>query len=287
MRIIITGTKGYLATSLADYFIKRNNSTVLLLDVKNNSWGDTSFKEFDLIIHCAALVHKNEKLYSLAEYEKINTKLTVDLAKKAKSDGVKHFIFISTMAVYGSRISCFLKNEITDKTDCVPKTKYGISKYKAENEIVKLKDERFIVSIVRPPFVYGKNCPGNYVTLKKLVLKLGIVPKIKNLKSMIYIGNLCELMLRISELEYSSIYMPQNNPMLSTAELSQLIAEYNGRKVLFSAVFKPFVYIASLFLPPVRKAFGNEFYSMQLSKEIPFDYNLFDCEASIKITEGK
>lgn len=285
-KVIITGKNGYISTNLKNWMdAKDKDLDVELLDLREDSWKDRSFEDVETIIHTSALVHKNEIDYPLQEYRRINRDLTIELAEKAKSEGVTHFIYISSMAVYGVDISCFKNTEITKTTPLIPTTKYGISKLEAEFKLLEKEDEFFKVSIIRPPFVYGKNCPGNYQTLKKLTMEIGVIPKIKNYKSMIFIDNLCECIYQIFKHKCAGIFTPQNAQIQSTYKLSLLIAKYNNKKVLCSYIFAPFVLVSSLFVNKIRKAFGNEFYSNSISQIDGLNYNVISFEESVKLTE--
>ena len=75
----------------------------------------------------------------------------------AKEDGVKQFIFLSSMSVYGMDTGV-----ITKETVPVPKSNYGKSKLQAEEGINALSSDDFKVCTLRPPMVYGKDCKGNF-----------------------------------------------------------------------------------------------------------------------------
>ena len=76
-------------------------------------------------------------------YYKVNRDLTIEVAKKAKTEGVKQFIFLSSMIVYGDIVK---KNRIIDKnTIPKPKNYYGKSKLEAEKGIKPLANEDFKV----------------------------------------------------------------------------------------------------------------------------------------------
>ena len=52
----------------------------------------TSFKDYDVLIHTAALVHNNSPQARLTDYMQVNMLLTKQLAQKAKAEDVKQFI---------------------------------------------------------------------------------------------------------------------------------------------------------------------------------------------------
>ena len=90
--------------------------------------------------------------------------------------------------------------------------------------ILELADEGFKAAIVRSPMVYGKNSKGNYPTLAKMALKLPLFPYVKNQRSMIYIGNLCEFIRLLITNEDSGIFCPQNSVYTNTSEMVKQIA---------------------------------------------------------------
>ena len=284
--IVITGKNGYISTALANWFKKKDPEIRIdILDLLDPKWIDYSFSGVETIIHTAALVHKSEKDHSLDEYRKVNTQLTIDIAQKAKKAEVPQFIFMSTMAVYGIEPSLTEDTIINEDTPVKPTTKYGISKLEAEEGLKKIESPEFKVVIIRPPFIYGKNCPGNYQLLKKLTLKFHFIPKINNKKSMLYIDNLCELIYQLYLNRSNGTFMPQNIELPSTTELSKLIAKNNNAKVWLTGFFNPLVFLLSKKVSKLRKAFGNEYYSESLSVTKGINYNVVGFEDSVKNTE--
>ena len=67
----------------------------------------------------------------------MNTELTIALAKKAKAEGVKQFIFISSAIVYGNSAPVGKTKVITKNTPVSPSNCYGDSKAKAEAGLEK------------------------------------------------------------------------------------------------------------------------------------------------------
>jgi len=172
------------------------------------------------VVHCAALVHKKVGLL-YEKYHEINVDYPVNLAKQAKDSGVRQFVFMSTIAVYGEN-----KQIVCENTECNPISHYGKSKLEAEKQLQELEDENFIVSIVRPPMVYGKNAPGNIHSLVNLVNKAPILPlnRIHNKRSFIYITNLCHLIDIVIEKQKSGVYLATDGKAVSTTRLIELIA---------------------------------------------------------------
>jgi UDP-glucose 4-epimerase len=182
----------------------------------------------DTIIHLSALVHQMGGA-SEEEYEKVNVTQTIDLAKKAKNSSVKHFIFMSTVKVYGEETNI----AYTESSDCNPQDNYGKSKLKAEQELLKLEDDNFKVSIIRTPIVYRYGVKANIKNLVGLVAKIPILPfgNIRNKRSMVYVGNLCHLIDEIIMQQKAGIFLASDNKPLSTTKFVELIASELDKKI--------------------------------------------------------
>lgn len=225
MKILITGSNGYLGSSFINQYSDKYNFEKFSL--LNQKLEDINFDNIDIVLHCAALVHQKVEL-SYEKYHKINVEYPVKLAKLAKENGVKQFVFISTIAVYGED-----EEKLDENTIYNPITPYGKSKLEAEKELLKLNDDSFIVSIIRPPMIYGKNAPGNIDSLVKLVKKLPIIPlgKIENKRSFISIQNLCYLVDEVITQQKAGIFLASDNEPLSTSRFIELIAKNLDKKI--------------------------------------------------------
>ncbi|MBT5491155.1 NAD-dependent epimerase/dehydratase family protein, partial [bacterium] len=226
--ILLTGSNGFVGSYFIDnYKDKYNINTFSFL---NDDFKDLNLSKINTIIHLSALVHQMGGA-SKEEYEKVNVRQTIDLAKKAKSSGVKHFIFMSTVKVYGEETNI----AYDENSDCNPQDDYGKSKLKAEQELLKLEDDSFKVSIVRTPIVYGYGVKANIKSLINLVNKVTVLPfaNIKNKRSMIYVGNLCNLIDEIIIQEKEGTFLASDDEPLSTTRLIELIANGLGKKVYF------------------------------------------------------
>ncbi|KAB7889785.1 NAD-dependent epimerase/dehydratase family protein [Poseidonibacter ostreae] len=225
MKILVTGSSGYLGSSFVDkYKDKYKFEKFSLLTQKLK---DINFDCVDIVLHCAALVHQKVE-HSYEKYHEINVEYPLELAKLAKQGGVKQFVFISTIAVYGED-----EEKLDENIICNPITPYGKSKLEAEKELLQLNDDNFIVSIVRPPMIYGKEAPGNIDSLVKMVKKMSIIPLggIENQRSFISIQNLCHLIDIMIEKQKSGVFLASDDESLSTTKLCELIAKNLDKKV--------------------------------------------------------
>ena len=288
-KILITGANSYIGTSFEKY-IKENYADqyeVETVDMIDGSWRERDFSGYDTVYHVAGVAHSdNGKISAEKEklYRAVNTDLAVETAGKAKADGVKQFIFMSSAIVYGDPAPIGKEKIITKDTPVNPKNCYGDSKAQAENGIRPLEDESFKVVILRPPMIYGKGSKGNFPILEKFALKTPIFPKVQNQRSMLYVGNLVEFVRLMVENEESGTFWPQNPEYSNTSEIVKMIAGAKGKKVVLIPGVVWALKLLSRFTGMVNKAFGNFVYEKGMSAYRE-EYRRFGLEESIEITE--
>ncbi len=289
-RILITGANSYIGVSFENY-IKTNypeQYAVDTVDMIDGTWRQRDFSAYETVFHVAGIAHADTGHVSeerKAFYYKINTDLTVETAKKAKADGVKQFIFMSSAIVYGESAPIGKRKVITKDTMPSPANFYGDSKLQAENGILPLQDESFHVVVLRPPMIYGKGSKGNYPVLSKFAKKLPIFPYVKNERSMLYVENLCEFVRLMVENEEYGIFHPQNSEYSNTAELVKMIAKAQGKKIIIVKGFGWALKIMSHMTGLVNKAFGSMSYDMGIG-EYREDYRVCTLKESIERTEA-
>lgn len=282
-KILITGKGSYIGTNLIKWLESKEEEYYCEeLDVKGNSWKTYDFSTFDIVFHVAGIAHVSTDPGLEELYYKVNRDLTVEVAKKAKHDGVHQFIFMSSMIVYGDGT---LSNKvITEETIPNPSNFYGRSKLEAEFGINELSDQSFNVAILRPPMIYGKNSRGNYPKLAKLAQIAPIFPNIDNERSMLHINNLMELLYYIIKYNEFGLFFPQNTEYVKTSELVKEISDVHNKVLLLTKLFNPLVSPFINRVTLLNKLFGNLKYSKNLS-ELKYNYQIVDFKESIKLTE--
>lgn len=258
-KILITGANSYIGTSFEKY-INENYSTkyqVETIDMKDPSWREKSFEGYDVVFHVSGIAHIKETKQNANLYFEVNRDLAVEVAIKAKNDGIKQFIFLSTMSVYGKDTGV-----ITKETKPNPKTNYGKSKLQAEEQIIKLRCDSFKVCILRPPMVYGEGCKGNYQTLIKIVKKSPLFPRVNNKRSLVHINTLVTFVEDLICNEMDGLFFPQEKDYIRTIDLVNDIAKGLNKKVYFSFVLGFVILIFKPFIGKLRKAFGSLIYKL-------------------------
>ena len=287
-KILITGANSYIGVSVENYLKQwPEEYCVDTVDMIGDGWKDASFRGYDAVLHVAGLVHQPQSKKDPAQaerYDRINHRLAVETAEKAKADGVRQFVFLSSASVYGLSAPVGKVVMITKDTPLKPNDNYGISKRNAEISLQKLQDEQFKVAVVRPPMIYGKGCKGNYQTMAKLARKLPVFPWVDNQRSMLYMDNLAEFIRLLIDDAAEGVFCPQNSEYVNTSEMVNLIAHANGRGLL---MIHGFAWAIKLLRPVtgiVDKAFGSLCYDVDLSR-YPKDYCVKSFRESILETE--
>ena len=259
--VLITGANSYVGTSFEKWLSQwPDKYHVDTIDMIDGSWREKSFAGYDAVFHVAGIAHRKETKQNAHLYYEVNRDLAIETAKKAKTDGVCQFIFMSSMSVYGMETGIITKDTVPN-----PKSHYGKSKLEAEHGITALADDSFHVAVLRPPMIYGKGCKGNYQKLAKLARITPIFPDIENKRSMIYIDNLSEFIKKLIENGVTGIFMPQNAEYITTSILVKEIAKNNGQNMYMIPVpvlLKNFLIQHSHLF---KKIFGDLMYSKNLS----------------------
>ena len=224
-----------------------------------------------------------------ALYYQVNRDLAYETAGKARDQGVKQFIYMSSVIVYGDSAPVGQKKHITEQTPLSPANFYGDSKKQAEEALLPLMNEEFQVAVLRPPMIYGKNSKGNYPLLAGLAGVAPVFPDILNERSMLYVENLAEFIRLLVESGKGGIFYPQNAEYTTTSQMVKAIGQVKGKRVRLWKVLNPLVLLASHIPGKIGgladKAFGSLTIDQSLSRKDFDGYQIFSLEESIRRTE--
>lgn len=133
-RVLITGANSYIGMSFEKWMAKMHPGEFEIdtVDMVGDGWREKDFAGYDVVFHVAGIAHIKENKKNKHLYYEINRDLAVKTAKKAKMAGIRQFIFMSTMSIYGMDTGVITKSTLPQ-----PKNSYGDSKMQAES---KLKD---------------------------------------------------------------------------------------------------------------------------------------------------
>ena len=276
-KVLITGANSFIGGNF-----KRHSKNTIANEICliKNKPEEIEFTVIDVVLHVAGIVHQTTSIPE-ETYFLVNTDLTLDIAKRAKQAGVKQFVFMSTVKVYGEFKSGM--KAWNEDTECKPEDNYGKSKFKAEQELMKLNSPDFSVSIIRTPLVYGAGVKANMASIIKLVQKFPLLPlkKIQNKRSFTSIENLVAFIDRIIELRITGIFIAKDEKDLSTSDLVSLIAKYMNRKLILIKTPDFMISLGKKFIPKIfDRLYGS--FEMENSKTL----KLLDFHPPLSSEEG-
>lgn len=247
LKVLITGARGFIGTALLaglrrqDIQIIAHTTSAIPEENSNPEMQWVSIKPFeterwnqvlsevDIVIHLAARVHVMEDLPedSLNEYRAINVDQTKALAMMAAQQGVRRFVYVSSIKVNGEETCNGMK--FNEAVPPMPRDAYGISKWEAEQALGRISGETGMeVVIVRPPLVYGAGVKGNFFTMLSVVAKGIPLPfaSLNNRRSLIYVGNLVDALMACMTHPAAAgqTYMVSDGDDVSTPELLRQLA---------------------------------------------------------------
>jgi len=270
VRILLTGASGFIGKALIVELLHKNFNVSIAVrhkisqlpgEVKQFVVGDfgakpdffVSLDKVDCVIHLAGKAHVigKAKASTLSEFRKINTNLTINLAKQAESAGVRRFVFLSSIGVNGNQTSGSPFTEIDAPN---PQGPYAHSKYEAEQGLLKLANNSCLeVVIIRPPLVYGKGAPGNFGRLIQWARAKVILPlplgAVHNARSLIAIDNLVSFIITctLHPKAANEVFLISDDNNFSTTQLLKNIAKaFDKKALLFPIPVNWMIFMAKL-----------------------------------------
>ena len=284
-KVILVGIGGYIGGKFTEYI---NNHypdwQIDAVDSMNRKWAEADFSGYDAVYNVSGLAHANARQGSEELYYQVNGQLPIDVATKAKEEGVPLFVQMSSQIVYGDMSRLGEEKMITAETVPSEPTVYGKSKMMAERGLMTLVDDNFQVAIMRPPLIYSEFARDNFPRLVNFAKKMPIFPKLENKQSMVYVDNLCELIKLIIEYDKGGIYYPQQECYIETSKIVADIAKAVGNKMWQTRIFNPALRLLSKVphLGFIHKAFGSIAYDMEISNHFDGKYRVVSYEESIQ-----
>ena len=252
MKILVTGANGVVGKALCSVLDRAEHQVVRAVRTSTTPWevsvGDlnesTDWSEAldqstDVVVHLAGQVPLTDGAVGPPgdRYAEVNTLGTANLARQCAQNGVKRFIFVSTVKVMGEG-----KSESYRVTDlAVPADAYAISKWNAEQALWQVSEETGMdVVMLRPPLVYGPGVKGNFLRLMQAIDQRRPLPLdgIQNQRSLIYLGNLVDVIrLCLTHPQApGKAFLVSDGDDVSTPELVRRTAAALGRRPFLLSV---------------------------------------------------
>jgi len=237
-RILLTGASGHIGKVLLEKLLERNERVVAWTKRSLESIGENierisgditdpdfcfeATKNVDVVIHLAALVGNS---YSASELMKVNALGTKYLLEGSLKNGVEHFLFCSTIAVYAKKV----KGIIDESTLTLANDNYGRSKVIAEYFVRNAQKEGLNTTIIRPVNAYGKTFTTPYFKVFRLIEegKMRIIGNGKNVIPFISIEDIAEAFIRAMKnpIAYDKIYLLSDKIQLTQKEILDYTAQ--------------------------------------------------------------
>lgn len=255
-KILLTGSAGFVGRALNSELTSKGFDVLnVVRTMDSDLMGDifvanispavdwsVALTGIDVVIHSAGRVHvmKDGALDPLREYRYQNVESTLHLANSAAAMGVKRFIFISSVKVFGEQSSS--EGMLASDSPYAPSDPYGISKMEAEICLQEIADRsKLEVVIIRLPLVYGPGVKANFLSMMKwlqrgIPLPLGGITK--NRRSFVNLNNLVDLIITCINhpAAVNQAFMVSDDEDLSTAGLLDRMALALGRPLQLISV---------------------------------------------------
>lgn len=288
MQILVTGSTGFIGQRLVNYLLEHTDLNLnlavrsefedkqnlrirfcLISDISvNTNWQDALF-DCQVVIHAAGRVHvmQEDELDPLSAFRDVNVEGSLNLARQAAMQGVKRFIYLSSIKVNGELTSP--GNSFCADDPVNPQCEYALSKYEAEQGLLSLAIETGMeVVIIRPVLVYGPCVKGNFIRMmdwvkKGIPLPFGLV---NNQRSFVSVDNLVSLINKCIEhpLAGNQIFLVSDGHDLSTKDLLVKLRPLLNKWMLL-------VPVPVLFLNFIAKIMGQQVVSDRLFGSLQVD----------------
>lgn len=246
-RILVTGGNGFVGLNLCPALVNaghhvrittrteiptantRNIEAVVTGDIGIKTNWTPILENIDFVVHLAGRAHvmRETHLDPLKAFQQTNVEGTKYLAEAAAQQGIKRFIFMSSVKALGERTG---EKPLQETDTPSPEDAYGKSKFEAEQALRVISQTTNLETVIlRPPLIYGPHVKGNFKTLlkacsKKIPLPLGAVD---NQRSLIFVGNLVDAISQCLAHDNAAghTFLLRDDINLSSKEMVQNIAQ--------------------------------------------------------------
>lgn len=245
MRVLVTGASGFIGgrvlasvcrrgweavgTTHSDRVANRDRFVTVDITRPGSFSSIRSIGPFDAVVHCAGLAHRSSARRG-EDFDRVNVDGTKNVGRLAVELGAKQIIHLSSVMVYGRH-----GTNICESDECHPNDAYALSKLRGEEGLIGISgDTELSVTILRPAPVIGEGCKGNFVRLIRAIDKGRFISvgDGRNLKSLIYVGDVAEACVRLIEQENSDQVEIFNlaAPPIGTKDLLYLVSKSLGKR---------------------------------------------------------
>lgn len=250
-RVVVTGANGFIGNHVCRRLVESGKEVTAYIRAQADAsplaaiggplsihrvpsrGGDSDlarvFSSADGVIHLAGRAHVMHETAAnpLDEFRKVNVDGTEALASIAAEQGVKRFIYMSSIKVNGEATHGhpFHADDLPGYSD-----PYGQSKWEAEEQLRQIAAGTTMQwVVVRPPLVYGPGVRGNFLTLLRSVFRRLPLPlgSLHNRRSLVSVFNLSDFVCLLLDhpAAANSRFLVSDQQDISTPDLLRRMAE--------------------------------------------------------------
>jgi len=247
--ILVTGASGFIGRAVCKKLtdigmtvrgVSRSSDApygvaeIVRMDLEGSPDLDSICKGVHTIVHLAGRAHvlNDDSTDPAAAFTSANVSVTKDLAAAALRQGVKRFIFLSSIGAVGSETD--QGKSLSEATSCKPIQLYAVSKLNAELELTNLiRGTEMELVVIRPPLVYAGDAPGNFGRLLSIVRSGLPLPFlwVNNRRSMVALENLVDFIHACisNPLAANETFVISDGTELTTPQIIRLLAQGMAR----------------------------------------------------------
>ena len=285
-KVLITGASGFIGQRLVKAISKqkvpfcvlsRSNQPgfeTIVCDLQFNDIPANTLTDIDTVFHLAGIAHDSAKIEN--QYQAVNVRATIQLAKLAVSSGVQKFVFLSSVKAGGNLSN---NSSMDESSQGTPEGVYGRTKREAEIKLLEIgRQSGMHVSIIRSSLVYGPLMKGN-LKMMFLGVKKGWfppLPEVHNRRSMIHVDDLVRAILLVSNDKRADgeIFIVTDGKQYSSRQIYSSMRKVIGKSEINwsmpSAIFKVISLISPTTKCKIEKLFGNEYYSSKKIEKLGY-----------------
>jgi nucleoside-diphosphate-sugar epimerase len=262
MRCLVTGASGFIGGHLCQHLLRAGHAvkaacstpesagllqtcvakgqSLECVKVERFSTNPAAWKaacaNVDTLFHLAGYAHRSEKPSPKTRETcfRANLDVTQALALAAIEMGVRHFIFASSVTVYGSHSVPGMAFREDSPPAPAAHDFYALAKQEAEDFLQRPEiRSSMATSLIRLPLVYGSGVKGNLLSLLRLVACGWPLPLagIANRRSLIGIDNLMDFLDQVAQnpASHDRVLLCSDAHDVSTPEIIRAIAQGLGQ----------------------------------------------------------
>lgn len=226
------------------------------------------FRNADVVFHLAAHTHDVRSLDDVAAQEAITLGGTIAAIAAAECASVRHFIFVSSLAVHG-RVG---SSVATEDHPCNPTTPYGRAKLQSETVVQDYASRTStFAACIRPAMIYGIGCAGNLPRMIHAIRRRRFppLPEFGNRRSMVDVSDVVQALILSwkAGVRDGRPFIVTDGQPYSTRKIYDLIRESLGRSGRVVPI-PPALFSAAARIGDIGGAL--------MGRRLPFDSNAYD-----------